>query len=480
MSKLFKDFFKSEKALGKVFATITMFALVFTMLSPGTFAAFWRATSPDPYSSAASPGSFLYGYGYGSAGWGWGYGYAYNYSPTSNAKGYYNYSNPTTVTSIGSGEATIVGAPTAATSATMTSTVAFSSGGATIVLPSGLQITKSGGGTFNASAIGAGVGTILSSQLGSNTLLASLDFGSIGYKLLFNIPVQITIPVPGVPDGTSIYITVKHYGEGFSTSSLSTSPAASCTNGVASPMATSATASGGQLVIYTCAASSFAAYTSGGGTTTTTTAVTPSGGSSGSGTWWMDNSKKTESPVEKAVKTIMGFDDIAGHWAEAYIKQIYELGIVSGKSEGVFAPNDEITRAELTKIATKAFGISIDPIATYSPFADVSTSSWYAPYIIAAKEKGIIKGYENNVFSPNGKVNRAEALKILLLSAGLGSDDSIPNFPDVDENAWFARYVGYAQTYDIVAGYPDGTFGPGKRITRAEVAKIVVKILGMK
>ena len=166
---------------------------------------------------------------------------------------------------------------------------------------------------------------------------------------------------------------------------------------------------------------------------------------------------------------------------------------MSGKAAGVFAPNDAITRAELTKIAVKAFGIPVSSVATYKPFDDVDTTSWYAPYIIAAKDAGIVQGYENNVFSPNGLVNRAEALKILLGAAKLSGIDenyatnyaskegySFVGFPDVLIGEWFAKYVAYAKDNSIVGGYADGTFGPGNSITRAEVAKIIVKILDMK
>ena len=192
----------------------------------------------------------------------------------------------------------------------------------------------------------------------------------------------------------------------------------------------------------------------------------------------LEMTDETAEAVEK-IEEVGMFTDIIGHWAEMYIEEIAEMGIVSGKSEGIFAPNDQITRAELTKIATKAYGISIDPIATYSPFGDVATSAWYTPYIIAAKESGIVKGYEGNVFSPNGNINRVEALKILLGAAGLDTAESLADFPDVPADAWFATYVGYAQINDVVGGYPDGTFGPGNNITRAEVAKIVVKIMSM-
>jgi hypothetical protein len=186
------------------------------------------------------------------------------------------------------------------------------------------------------------------------------------------------------------------------------------------------------------------------------------------------------------------FEDIAGHWAESYINTIADLGIVSGKTETTFAPDDNITRAELTKIVMKAFAYSVDPIVGDTGFGDVSSSAWYAPYIVAARNAGIIQGYEGNIFSPNGLINRAEALKILIGGAGfVGVEENyntnyanqeeytVVFFPDVTIGEWFAMYVAYAKDYDIVGGYADGTFGPGNFITRAEVAKIVTKILEM-
>jgi hypothetical protein len=201
--------------------------------------------------------------------------------------------------------------------------------------------------------------------------------------------------------------------------------------------------------------------------------------------------EETEEEVLPPEEEIV-FTDIVGHWAENYISQIASLGIVSGKTPTKYAPNDEITRAELTKIAVKAYGIAVDPVATYMPFDDVSISVWYAPYIIAAKENGIVQGYGNE-FRPNTTINRAEALKILIEAAGFeGLEENLYEnyssnpgwwyvfFPDVLIGEWYDKYVAYAKDYGIVSGYEDNTFRAGNPITRAEVAKIVTKILELK
>jgi len=197
-------------------------------------------------------------------------------------------------------------------------------------------------------------------------------------------------------------------------------------------------------------------------------------------------------PTELLVEAAIQFNDIAGHWAESYINQIADLGIVSGKQAGLFAPNDLMTRAELIKVAINAFGFEVPEIVTVKPFVDVGVEVWYAPYIQAAKENAIVQG-DGTRFNPNQPVTRAETLKILIEAAGF--IDVFENyqanyaskvgwtyvfFPDVPIGEWYARYVAYAKDFEIVSGYPDNTFRPGNPVTRAEVAKMVLNVLEVK
>ena len=149
------------------------------------------------------------------------------------------------------------------------------------------------------------------------------------------------------------------------------------------------------------------------------------------------------------------FNDTGGHWAESYINTLYEEEIVSGKSEGIFEPNSNITRAELTKIAILAFGYSVNTTVQEHPFSDVPRNSWYAPYIEEAKVAGIVEGYPTGGFGPHDFITRAAALKIILGAAGLDTSGSVAVFSDVPLDSWFAEYVGYAQTNDVVSGYGD-------------------------
>lgn len=189
---------------------------------------------------------------------------------------------------------------------------------------------------------------------------------------------------------------------------------------------------------------------------------------------------EADAEVKTVVKT--SFADTKGHWAAAFIEDLYGKGIVKGYSGNAFKPDAEITRAEFTKIVITAFNIPILKAAeiTFIPFTDVKVSEWYAPYVQAAYIWKIVNGYEDDTFRPNAQINRAEAMKILLVAAKaqLGTPKSA-GFKDVSSKDWFATYVNYAAEKGVVSGYSNGNFGPGDNLQRGQVAKIVSLMLKM-
>ncbi|MBU0706494.1 S-layer homology domain-containing protein [Patescibacteria group bacterium] len=186
------------------------------------------------------------------------------------------------------------------------------------------------------------------------------------------------------------------------------------------------------------------------------------------------------------------FQDTASHWAKNYIEQLYRWGHVKGRSKGVFAPDEILTRAEFTKIALNAIGEEVDPFedVSDSPFFDVPLYAWYAPYIKRAKALGLIHGYPDGSFKPDSPINRVEAIKILmqafqfdLESVGQRTD----NFNDVQTWEWYFPAANFAIQYKLIDGIrlPNGTiqydsFGPGKYMKRGEMAKLAVKAIELK
>lgn len=172
------------------------------------------------------------------------------------------------------------------------------------------------------------------------------------------------------------------------------------------------------------------------------------------------------------------FDDIKGHWAENYIIQLYKQGVVNGRSESIFAPNENVTRAELLKLALLAFGFEAE-VSEKDNFTDLAPEEhWASELILFAKTQGMVDGYEDGTFRPDNSINRAEALKMLIEVAGIDLNDNLPSaeFSDIDSTAWYGPYLNYAVDTALVSGYADGSFGPEKYLSRAEACKIVAEL----
>ena len=97
-------------------------------------------------------------------------------------------------------------------------------------------------------------------------------------------------------------------------------------------------------------------------------------------------------------------------------------------------------------------------------------------------ENGIVRGYSDGLARPNGYLNRAEALKVLMITQEkyaervLWYQESMPPLPlfsDIRQDQWFAPFVEAAFEADVVKGYPDGTLRPGQ-ILRVEEAVVLL------
>jgi hypothetical protein len=107
-------------------------------------------------------------------------------------------------------------------------------------------------------------------------------------------------------------------------------------------------------------------------------------------------------------------------------------------------------------------------------FNDVPGNSNYYLAVEALKKIGIISGYSDGTYHPERIINRAEALKLILKSAGIMPPGGLYNtgLKDITLDSWYAGYVFQAQLVGIVKGYPDGTFRPDRQINLAEFIKM--------
>ncbi len=117
-------------------------------------------------------------------------------------------------------------------------------------------------------------------------------------------------------------------------------------------------------------------------------------------------------------------------------------------------------------------------VATASSFTDVADSSWYAPYVEAACEAGLMYGTGGNAFQPEATLTRAMFVTILGRLAGAEVDSTAEStFTDVEPGSWYAAYVAWAQAEGITAGYTDGRFGVNDPVTREQMAAFLYRYL---
>ena len=185
-------------------------------------------------------------------------------------------------------------------------------------------------------------------------------------------------------------------------------------------------------------------------------------------------------------------DVSSSHWAKNYIEALYRKGIVKGRDANIFAPNENMTRAEFVKVVLKAIGVETenpDDIKT-APFSDVPLYAWYAPYVTKAKDLNLIIGYKDGTFDPDEPISRAEAIKILftafrfdLTMRNLEKSVSCKQrFIDIQKNDWYFPFADFAIQTGIMQGVPSVNnnfryFRPNQPITRAEMAKLTIKTI---
>ncbi len=177
------------------------------------------------------------------------------------------------------------------------------------------------------------------------------------------------------------------------------------------------------------------------------------------------------------------FTDIGSvSWARDAINGLYDAGIINGKTETTFAPNDNVTRAEFAKMLMGVFGLNSDAFTT-SSFYDVSTSDWYFQSVESAYNLGIITGVAPAYFDPNANITRQD-MAVMVVRAATVSGKAIPTvneaktFADESSIADYAKdAVSTLQVGGIIDGVTETTFAPNDNATRAQAAKILYSFL---
>ena len=190
------------------------------------------------------------------------------------------------------------------------------------------------------------------------------------------------------------------------------------------------------------------------------------GGSSGGGTVTIPDDVPTGLDLKNHYGYIIG-----------YPVDYYTGKPTTDQTKKPVRPEGKITRAE---VATIYFRMLTDENRAanwnqVSGFSDVKSSAWYNNAISTLTKAGILKGYEDGTFQPDGYITRAEFATIAIrFFSGVYEGEDL--FPDI-KGHWAEDYINNAANKGLVKGYEDGTFGPDRYITRAEAVTLVNRTL---
>lgn len=153
-----------------------------------------------------------------------------------------------------------------------------------------------------------------------------------------------------------------------------------------------------------------------------------------------------------------------------------------GYSDGTVRPNGRITRAEVATIFFRLLTDDARQRnwSSENNFSDVSADKWYNNAVSTLCHMGVLGGYSDGTFRPNAPITRAEFAKIAVSFSQANGSAVYSYFTDVKTTDWFAPYVTAAKDSGLIEGYSDGSFKPENRITRAEACAIVNRVLGRK
>lgn len=189
--------------------------------------------------------------------------------------------------------------------------------------------------------------------------------------------------------------------------------------------------------------------------------------------------------VYALVYTPKTFMDIQNHWSKTEVSDLASRMIIQGQTAEAFAPDRNISRAEFTAVLLRGLGLGDSLRASPLALADIASTDWFAGHVNTAVSYGLVNGYEDGTFRPHAPISRAEAMTVLVrankllpsVSRAVDADKVLAAFTDGGlVEVWAKEAVASAIAQGLVQG-SDGQIKPGDRLTRAESAALVRRML---
>ena len=179
-----------------------------------------------------------------------------------------------------------------------------------------------------------------------------------------------------------------------------------------------------------------------------------------------------------------GYNDVAADaWYADSVYKAKENGYMQGVAEGIFAPEQAMTRAEFAKLVANMAGYDYDTTfgVTYpTQFTDVPADAWFAGAVEWAARYGIVTGTSETTFEPNGTVTREQIATMLYRYAGNGAQADASALDAFVDGAQVSDWAENAMAWAVENGYMNGKgandLQPQATATRAEIAALAVRV----
>lgn len=174
--------------------------------------------------------------------------------------------------------------------------------------------------------------------------------------------------------------------------------------------------------------------------------------------------------------------DIAeDHWAREPIDVFLSAGMIDGYRDEsgrlLVKPNGDITRAQFIKMLIN--GLNLESDSPGMTFSDVKPGDWYYEYVQTASSLGIARGRTATQFKPHDKITRAQLAAMVVRAFEKTVNFSVEGkqFSDVPEDFWARSEIMKAYSTGIVTGKASGEFEPNKNATRAQAMVMIYRAL---
>lgn len=174
------------------------------------------------------------------------------------------------------------------------------------------------------------------------------------------------------------------------------------------------------------------------------------------------------------------FADVdTGKWYHEYVDYVLKAGLMNGMETGDFAPDADMTRAQLVTVLYRMAGSPA--VGAESPFTDVEEGRWFTDAVVWAYENGIAKGVSNTEFAPNANITREQMVTFFARYADLCGIDTyvrgdLSAFADAGQvSAYAVDAMIWAVESGLIQGMGDHTIAPAASATRAQVAAILMR-----